>query len=105
MPPTSEREATVVSPRRVTVRWVDSSVLYDGGWADREGLQKFMSRESLSVESCGFLLEEDEEALLLAIGVQAEDPPRVLGALVIPRVAVLEVTDLEPSQTDDEEPR
>ena len=95
----------MVSPRRVAVRWVDSSVLYEGGWADREGLQKFMSRESLSVESCGFLLEEDEEALLLAIGVQAEDPPRVLGALVIPRVAVLEVTDLEPSQTDDEEPR
>ena len=94
-----------MSPRRVAVRWVDSSVLYDGGWVDREGLQRFMSRESLSVESCGFLLDEDEEALLLAIGVQAEDPPRVLGALVILRVAVLEVRDLEPSQTDDEEPR
>jgi hypothetical protein len=52
---------------------------------------------------------------LLAIGAQAEDPPRVLGALVIPRVAVLEVRDLElrdlelrdlePAQTKDGEPR
>jgi hypothetical protein len=90
-----------VSLRRVEVRWVDSMILENGAWSQRSDLEETFSK--MEHRSCGYLYAEREEAIILAVSVY-EPTDAAQGATLIPRVAILEVRDLEPSQTNDEEP-
>ncbi len=83
--------------RRVEVEWLDSMTLDHGGWGDIEDFGEATSVEAMTHRSCGYLISETEEAILLAQSLYAQHgvQERAAGALVIPRRAVLSLKDLD----------
>ena len=57
--------------RPVAVRWLDSGMHIDKGWASLEDYRKDTSTQRMTVVTVGILMHEDEETLLIG---QSFDP-------------------------------
>ncbi len=67
-----------------------------GGWGEIQDFEESMPPAAMTHRTCGFLLRESEEAILVAHSVYGyEGADRAAGAMVIPRRAVLSMKDLD----------
>ena len=76
---------------RLLVRWIDS--LGSAGWQQGDSARSEARGESLGCETIGFLLDETDEWLLLAMSRRVEADV-ISDTIQIPKVAVLEVLKL-----------
>ncbi len=84
-----------MSVRRVEVEWVDSMVLDYGEWGDRMDFEESMEPEAMTHRSCGYLISENEHAILVATSCyKSEQVDRAQGVALIPRGAILSLKDL-----------
>jgi hypothetical protein len=77
--------------REVRITWTDSMTVSEG-WASIEDY--VTSSSSVSCVSLGFLINEDDEKLVLAMNYDP-DNDHVNQTIVIPRVSVEKIEDLE----------
>lgn len=76
----------------VLVEWEDSSSPRDGGWKFTDELPQLTP---LTVLSCGFIVQEDEEQINLAGHLAfptALDDEQVTGLMQIPRRCIINIT-------------
>lgn len=77
----------------IYVRWVDSGMHLDHGWASREDYTARAGTDRLEVESVGFLMDENDEVIVLG---QCFDASGNLwnGAQLIHKPSIIERTAL-----------
>jgi hypothetical protein len=82
----------------VEITWVDS-VAVSLGWDDEDAYLEHMSPAMMQQKTCGYLVRETDDALMVALSRSAFDDPVGYGhintAMLIPRSAVVEVVDLK----------
>jgi hypothetical protein len=83
-----------VTPRPVEVKWIDSVILDSGQWGDDFAFQAELTIEGMTMVSIGWLIDENECGILLAL-TWDEKAARLQGALIIPRVAVRNISYLD----------
>lgn len=80
----------------VEVEWVDS--MGEGGWARADEARRRATLETLIHRTVGYVIDESEHSLLLAMGRSNEgdeDSRLVHDTMQIPRVAILTIRDLK----------
>lgn len=83
-----------MTPKLVLVVWVDSCGA-ESGWED---IDNFSHAQIMKCKSVGWLVHEDSERLVLVPHVALKDDGEFLqgcGDMVIPKMAVVGVEDLE----------
>ena len=75
----------------VMVEWVDSR----GANSEWEWHTKRVKRSICECVSAGWLVEETEEFVCIASHIGIDDPCQSCGDMIIPKVAVKKITELE----------
>jgi hypothetical protein len=77
------------------IEWLDSASWND--WRDVEWYVKKATREQLLHRSCGYVLADNEDAIMLALSLTDDEDERdrmAAEVMLIPRVAILKVKEL-----------
>jgi len=78
--------------QKVIVSWVDISS-YDGAWMDLDEAEQF---KPIAVETCGWMIKETPEYVVIASTVSFEKDNKVTGSVnAIPRGCIVCVNNLE----------
>ena len=81
-------------PRRVEVEWIDSASW--SSWRDVEWYVERAKKSEMLHRSCGYVLADNDDAIMLALSLTDEEDERdrmATEVMLIPRVAVIKVTD------------
>lgn len=80
-------------PPIIVVRWIDSGMAIDRGWARRERYIADVRIDRMIAQSAGYLMHEDEHVLVLST---TYDPAgeTFYGAQVITKASILERTQV-----------
>lgn len=89
----------------VEIQWIDS--MSEGTWLTvKEAIEK-ATPDAMRHRTVGYVLEANEDSILLVMGQseQGDGENRLVHSMMqIPRVAIVEITDLEPVELDKPEP-
>jgi hypothetical protein len=80
-------------PAIVLVEWLDSHRASNGWTELDESVESGREAITTAMLSAGFLVHDDEDGVVVACGLNPRGPD-VEGAMAIPRVAILKVTQL-----------
>jgi hypothetical protein len=89
VPPQAVEEVAGELPPVVAVRWLDSGMSLDRGWASRDSYVAQARIGRMIVRSVGYLMHEDEDVVVLALSYDPSGQT-FYGAQVIARRSIVE---------------